>query len=151
MHFVSSIDMYTEIWIKHDTVLPLWLRSQEEIVYREFVLAYLWASQGYGKRGHAAGRGFCTTQPSCYSSREANSLVCTWYCCKVFHESWCVFTRLVPDLWYCSGLRREPWLFSALLVIFFWVFTIWQPVQFQKRCQGLDLCGTEEGKNVRHR
>lgn len=69
---------------------------------------------------------------------EANTVLPLWLPSHVF-------TTLVPDLWHCSGLRLEPWLFS---VVFFWLFTIWQPaIQFQKRYQGLHLWGTEEGKN----
>lgn len=77
MHCVS---LYNWNQDNRDTVLPLWLWSHEEIVYRELVLAYLWASQGCGKCGHAAGRGCCRMQPLCYSPKKANSLVCTSGC-----------------------------------------------------------------------
>lgn len=64
-------------------------------------------------------------------------LVCIYY-----------FTRLIPDCgiavsWDFSHGSFQPY------CIFFWVFSIWQhTAPSQKRCQGLDLLRTKEGKKI---
>lgn len=139
-----------------------------------FVLAYLWASHVCGKQGHAAGRGCCRTQPSRYSSREANSFACPPDC----------LTKHIPKLWSafllpsslslaftfpllrilnkdCLGFAGRPVMRLGVyllgwdqicdtavgwdLTMFFWVSD-----KFQKRYQGLDLWGNEESKNACH-